>query len=64
MASLDCEKAFNEEMGVLRQINDNTSKILQAVGSGSNNDKLIAGIEETNRLLTLLCVKLLGTSEG
>ena len=63
MASLDCEKAFNEEMGVLKQINDNTSKILQAVG-GSSDDKLIAGIEETNRLLTLLCVKLLGTSES
>ena len=63
MASLDCEKAFNEEMGVLKQINDNTSKILQAVG-GSSDDKLTAGIEETNRLLTLLCVKLLGTSEG
>lgn len=63
MASLDCEKAFNEEMGVLKQINENTSKILQAVG-GSSNDKLTAGIEETNRLLTLLCVKLLGTSES
>ena len=63
MASLDCEKAFNEEMGVLKQINENTSKILQAVG-GSSDDKLTAGIEETNRLLTLLCVKLLGTSEG
>lgn len=63
MASLDCEKAFNEEMGVLKQINDNTSKILQAVG-GSSDDKLTAGIEETNRLLTLLCVKLLGTSES
>ena len=63
MASLDCEKAFNEEMGVLKQINENTSKILQAVG-GSSDDKLTAGIEETNRLLTLLCVKLLGTSES
>ena len=49
MADLDCQAAFSQEMAALNEISK-TSK----------SDTLEAKIDETNRLLKLLCIGILG----
>lgn len=61
--ALDCEKAFSQEMAVLNSI-DTTQKqiltILQAPATPQDSSELKAALDETNRLLKLLCKNLIG----
>ena len=62
MANLDCEQAFNQEMAALNGLNDKVEQIVKFVGYDETNPlkTLSLKIDETNRLLKLLCVGILG----
>lgn len=66
MANIDCKVAFNQEMAVLNDISSNLKevrdKILAPVPEPEPST-LEAKIDETNRLLKLLCVGILGKVE-
>ena len=62
MANIDCQAAFNQEMEVLNQISKNSKDILDKLNLPEvpKPNTLEAKIDETNRLLKLLCVGILG----
>lgn len=62
MANLDCEAAFNQEMAALNGLNDKVEQIVKFVGYDETDPlkTLSLKIDETNRLLRLLCVGILG----
>lgn len=63
--ALDCEVAFKQEMQALSGIDEKIKKINDLIKSDtdvSSFQTLFSKIDETNRLLTLLCEKLLGSS--
>ena len=62
MANLDCQAAFNQEMSVLNEISKTSKDILEFLKTPatSKSDTLEAKIDETNRLLKLLCIGILG----
>ena len=62
MANIDCQAAFNQEIEVLNQISKNSKDILDKLKSSEapNSNTLEAKIDETNRLLKLLCMGILG----
>ena len=62
MANIDCQAAFNQEMEVLKQISKNSKDILDKLNLPEvpKPNTLEAKIDETNRLLKLLCVGILG----
>ena len=66
MANIDCKAAFNQEMAALNDISSNLKevrdKILAPVPEPEPST-LEAKIDETNRLLKLLCVGILGKAE-
>ncbi len=57
--ALDCENAFAQEMEILNQINKNSVKLNEFLGIDKEVN-LISRIDETNRLLALLCKGILG----
>ena len=75
MANIDCQAAFNQEIAKLDEIlkasNDILEQLKKSVSpspapdpSPSPNLSTIEGkIDETNRLLKLLCVGILGKAE-
>ena len=62
MADLDCQVAFNQEMNVLNEISKTSNDILGLLKTpeAPKSDTLEAKIDETNRLLKLLCIGILG----
>ena len=66
MADLNCQEAFNKEMAVLGEISDNLKKVFDKISSEAPSipqpvpSSLEAKLDETNRLLKLLCVGILG----
>lgn len=58
--ALDCENAFAQEMEILNQINKNSTKLNEFLGIDKEVG-LLTRIDETNRLLALLCKGILGT---
>ena len=62
MADLDCQAAFNQEMSALNEISKTSKDILEFLKTPetSKSDTLEAKIDETNRLLKLLCIGILG----
>lgn len=62
MADLDCQAAFNQEMSALNEIYKTSKDILDFLKTPetSKSDTLEAKIDETNRLLKLLCIGILG----
>lgn len=66
MANINCQEAFNQEMAVLGEISDNLKKIFDKISSDAPSapqpvpSSLETKIDETNRLLKLLCVGILG----
>ena len=62
MADLDCQAAFNQEMNALNEISKTSKDILEFLKTPetSKSDTLEAKIDETNRLLKLLCIGILG----
>lgn len=62
MANIDCEAAFNQEMAALNGLNDKVEQIVKFVGYDETNPlkTLSLKIDETNRLLKLLCIGILG----
>ena len=62
MADLDCQAAFNQEMSALNEISKTSKDILAFLKTPetSKSDTLEAKIDETNRLLKLLCIGILG----
>ena len=62
MANIDCQAAFNQEMNALNEISKTSKDILEFLKTpqASKPDTLEAKIDETNRLLKLLCVGILG----
>lgn len=62
MADLDCQAAFNQEMSALNEISKTSKDILDFLKAPetSKSDTLEAKIDETNRLLKLLCIGILG----
>lgn len=62
MADLDCQAAFNQEMSALNEISKTSKDILDFLKTPetSKSDTLEAKIDETNRLLKLLCIGILG----
>ena len=62
MANLDCQAAFNQEMNALNEISKTSKDIFEFLKNPqtSKPDTLEAKIDETNRLLRLLCVGILG----
>jgi hypothetical protein len=62
MANIDCQAAFNQEMNALNEISKTSKDILEFLKNpqASKPDTLEAKIDETNRLLKLLCVGILG----
>lgn len=66
MANIDCQAAFNQEMAVLDNINANLKEVrdkILAPAPEPEPSTLEAKIDETNRLLKLLCVGILGKAE-
>ena len=68
MADMDCQVAFNQEMAVLNEISKTSKDILEFLKTPATPDApkpntLEAKIDETNRLLKLLCVGILGKAE-
>ena len=65
MADLDCQAAFNQEMSALNEISKTSKDILDFLKTPetSKSDTLEAKIDETNRLLKLLCIGILGTDK-
>ena len=62
MADLDCQAAFSQEMSALNEISKTSKDILEFLKTPEvpKSDTLEAKIDETNRLLRLLCVGILG----
>lgn len=65
MANINCQEAFNQEMAVLNEISKTSKDILEFLKTPVTPDipkpnTLEAKIDETNRLLKLLCVGILG----
>ena len=66
MANINCQEAFNKEMAVLGAIYDNLKKVSDKISSEAPftpppaPSSLEAKLDETNRLLKLLCVGILG----
>ena len=65
MANINCQEAFNQEMAVLNEISKTSKDILEFLKTPATPDTpkpntLEAKIDETNRLLKLLCVGILG----
>lgn len=62
MADLDCQAAFNQEMSALNEISKTSKDILDFLKTPESPkpDTLEAKIDETNRLLKLLCIGILG----
>lgn len=66
MANINCQEAFNQEMVVLGEISDNLKKVFDKISSEAPStpqpvpSSLEAKLDETNRLLKLLCVGILG----
>lgn len=62
MADLDCQAAFNQEMAALSEISKISKDILEFLKTpeAPKPDTLEAKIDETNRLLKLLCIGILG----
>ena len=62
MADLDCQVAFNQVMSALNEISKTSKDILELLKTpeSSKSDTLDAKIDETNRLLKLLCIGILG----
>ena len=63
MANIDCRAAFNQEMDVLNTISSNLKEVrdkILAPAPEPEPSTLEAKIDETNRLLKLLCVGILG----
>lgn len=62
MADLDCQAAFNQEMSALSEISKTSKDILEFLKTPetSKPDTLGAKIDETNRLLKLLCIGIIG----
>ena len=62
MANIDCQAAFNQEIEVLNQISKNSKDIFDKLNSSEapKSNTLEAKIDETNRLLKLLCIGILG----
>ena len=62
MANIDCQAAFNQEMNALNEISKTSKDILEFLKTpqASKPDTLESKIDETNRLLKLLCVGILG----
>lgn len=68
MADLNCQEAFNQEMLVLNEISKTSKDILEffktpATPEAPKPKTLEAKIDETNRLLKLLCIGILGKAE-
>ena len=66
MANIDCQVAFNQEMDVLNTISSNLKEVrdkILAPAPEPEPSTLEAKIDETNRLLKLLCVGILGKAE-
>lgn len=68
MANINCQEAFNQEMAVLNEISKTSKDILEflktpATPGTPKLNTLEAKIDETNRLLKLLCVGILGKDE-
>lgn len=64
--ALDCESAFSQEMAVLNGISNELKEIKKCVKSDTDVSELSTlffKIDETNRLLKLLCENLIGISE-
>jgi hypothetical protein len=62
MADLDCQAAFSQEMAALNEISKTSKDILGLLKTSEapKPDTLEAKIDETNRLLKLLCIGILG----
>ena len=62
MADLNCQEAFSQEMSALNEISKNSKDILDFLKTpeAPKPDTLEAKIDETNRLLKLLCIGILG----
>lgn len=62
MADLNCQEAFNQEMAVFNEISKTSKDILEFLKTPDTPkpNTLEAKIDETNRLLKLLCVGILG----
>lgn len=62
MADLDCQAAFSQEMAALNEISKTSKDILDFLKTPTapKSDTLEAKIDETNRLLKLLCIGILG----
>ena len=62
MADLDCQAAFNQEMNALNEISKTSKDIFEFLKTPATSkpDTLEAKIDETNRLLKLLCIGILG----
>ncbi|EMG29742.1 hypothetical protein [Campylobacter showae] len=62
MANIDCQAAFNQEMSVLSEISKTSKDIFEVLKTPQTPkpDTLEAKIDETNRLLKLLCMGILG----
>ena len=75
MANIDCQAAFNQEIAKLNEILQASNDILAELkkpispsptpspSPAPNPSTLEAKIDETNRLLKLLCVGILGKAE-
>ena len=68
MADLNCQEAFNQEMASLNEISKTSKDILEFLKTPATPDTpkpntLEAKIDETNRLLKLLCLGILGKAE-
>ena len=71
MTDLECKAAFNQEMGALNEISRTSKDILEYLKKPVSPSPtpspvpstLEAKIDETNRLLKLLCVGILGKVE-
>ena len=73
MANIDCQAAFNQEIAKLNEIlqasNDILAELKKPISLSPTPSPspvpatLEAKIDETNRLLKLLCVGILGKSE-
>ena len=65
MSGIDCQAAFNQEMAALNEISKTSKDILEFLKTPdtSKPNTLEAKIDETNRLLKLLCVGILGKAE-
>lgn len=69
MTDLECKAAFNQEMIALNEISRNSKDILEQLKKPVSPSPtpspaaLEAKIDETNRLLKLLCIGILGKVE-